>query len=1106
MLEVKLKDHSALLPDTGTRRVLPFIGGYYKQLIATTLIRKLEQLPAQFNGDLYDGEAEQMIYRPLAQWLKTTLEVRANGQTAEDDVIDWFSFPQFCFQSAVDYAVIHEFFKVQLANRITSTEAAFVSVKDSLIFEAMSEVDKEKTSYNMKKVAWTANPAGAESLTAFYKAIMPDSGIKVLDAVTNVVAKSTKAITDDVDAYDKSLATKIDELKKYLRRGKGAPATIDQRVTLLTSRMQVIDSIIKLLAPTAGIRINDNPCTKSDFYDGVVTAIYFFEYLQIQENYDVQFPYQPPNGNAFAYSATLTSQARNLAGKFMRFYDLPIKVDLYQAINMLNMAVKPYETVMDNYFPTWRAESQVYRDYIDAWIPEVDSCLTVFWDETVRRQMAFGDGAELIVDMLGITDSLKEAATRLAGATGTEASVTIQWDKSTCSWMIDGEQLTDKFVKYPVLTPGTISERVKVSSVVHVPLDRQVANKIYLLYMDAAQALMTTIAITKESKTLGNRLTTAFEASTDKITIGADYWQFMPLMGSLKEAAPAPFKMIDPLSRVYTPWYLKVNDKSVHAKWKLQDWMYRIIHYRRVNDALMNSVDDIFTWDQSNYPQDDAITLHYVNGLIPAAYTRDRRRDWAPYSIHTLLDRLQTGGGFHDDYDFYGTAALTLDTLESDYVSTVLDALAANVLVYKCQDVKDASNTPHKDEKYSLLSPQLPVLWTVPTLTFIENQKDSEGKERGKVDWDGTMITQSVNGAVLAAMKKADLASCSTIKHPVKGRTKYVFALHTHFPAPTLTFQRLWKARYKTYIPVFISELVEGAENKPIVKLGDLTIKNSVAKSYDTTSGVTEVKKYSLVWLEAGGWSILQNPWPHINAQCKTLNLGWLEWSVFQNVDVFIKENQLMRSLDFRAKLLRDATVLDDEDEATALSFPDPDWTTEGRTIPPYNPEVVRLGDTKKAFITGEAGPPDHAAPRGTGDDHRSMDLIKAVWTPVFTLSESGLIKVRGGMASADDFYKSILAGATYIDEPNDTIVGFSETHHTDLEQVSSDPEQAAKQINDFLGQVKAKKAKNDDPKDKGDEDKKKKKKDEGKSNSSGKEQSSATDASGDGTDEDLDL
>lgn len=1038
MLNLKLKDYSQLLPDVGKQRVLPFITQYYKQLIATTVLNKLESLPETFNGDLYDGEAEQLLYRPLAQWLRTTIEVREQGGTAEDDSADNMSFSQFMFSSAVDYAVIHEFFKTQLANRITATEQVFKSVKESLIIQSMAEVSKSGTALN--KLKWEANPAGASEISKFFEEIMPDGGLEVLNAITSIIAKTTKSITDDVDLYDKKLTTKIEELKKYLRRGKGTPATTAQRELLLRSRMEVINQIKCLIAPMAGITIPGNKCTKSDFYDGFTAAVYLFEYLKIVQDYDVNFPYSPPNGNAFAYAATLTAQARNLSGKFMRFYDLPAKVDLLQSINMLNMAIKPYTTVLDDFFPRWREDSDVYTTRIEQWLPTVDSFITIFWEEAVKRQLTFGEGAELLVDLVGVTDSLKQVATNAAAKLSD--SVHIEWDKEKLEWKIDGETLHDNFSKFPVYTPGTIGDKVQVSEVVHVPLNRQIANKIYFIFMDSAEAIMNTIQMIAESKALGNRLTTAFEAAADNLTLTSDYWQFLPLMGSLKHAEPAPFKMIDPLSRVFTPWYLKLTEKSATSKWKLKDWMYRIISYHAVNNAVMNSVADIFTWDHSAYPQDDAVTALYVNGLIPACYTKDRRRDWSPYSINTLLDRIASSGGFHDNWEYFETAAVALNTLEAEYTTTIVDALAANVLVYSSVPKKGTIDEIGDDDIFNLLPPELPVMWTAQTRDFIEQQKDAEGKSRSKIGEVEGKLSASVTGKQVKAMKLTDLAAVATVKNEKVGRINYAFVLHTHYPAPTQTIQRLWKARYKTYIPIYISNSIKGLEDKPIVSQKLVTDKGSIN------------------YVAAAGWSILQNPWPHINAQCKPLNLGWTEWTPFQLVDVFCKPNELMRTIDFRAKSERDASILDDEDEAQALAFPDPDWTTTGREIPAYDPEIVRISDAKKAFITGEAEKPDYAAPRGTSDIHRSLDLVKTIWTPMLSLSDEGVIQLRGGMASASDMAKSILAGATYIDKESDEIIGFSEEHLPDKEQVSKDPEEAVKQITAFLDGVKEKKSK----------------------------------------------
>lgn len=997
MPQLTLFNNREFFPDTGTERLLPYINSYQRTLAANTLIEKLETLPLGWNDQLYEGEAEVLVFSPLSSALQAIIERRNKGVTATEDAFKGETFNNYLFETSMDYFFIDELWGVQYANKTAAQDVTLKSVADQQIFRTLQAINTTVT-YTVKDDLkdWNISPEGIKKMNEAFNSLIPDSGLQILNAMAEANLNLSDKLAKDADAYDMTLKNKADVLKKWAKQGKGVSASLHQREKILTARMKVISNLRLMLAPAAGIDIPGNKCSTLDFYDGLAGTLTFLDYLKTVQDYDSFWPLQPYTGNSLAWTATLCAAARKLAGKWLKYYNITAAFDLYHAIKMLDMALEPYFDIIGNYFPTFKGENKVYWETTAEYIKTVPSCVSVFYEESYRRQITFGEDAKLIVDIIGVTTSIKEQITAAVAKTGDIPEMV--WDNEDKNWIIDGEPYSFEFDKYPILTPDRIGEEFYVSPAVKLPMGKRTTQAVITKWQTLAEGILSTIQKLRDIQAVAEAGGRKGVAMTEAQLVTADDWKFKPLIGTLKKGETLPFVPFDPLSRVYTPWYIKYAETYIEPKWKLKNFMWRVMANSVVQQALMDVKVPCFVWENTDYPHNDAITHPYINAALPALYTLDRRRMWFIYSFTHWITQISMTPGYHDDRHILKSVAHTLHGLEDEYRYNVVNALAANMLIYVSEETTYNKEINIDDVSFSLISPNMPALWTQPTKQFIEAQTmEIKGtKSRHNVGLVNGVPHAMLKGKEIKTLETLDLARYEHISSPKKGITTYAFILHTRYPVPVPSVQRLWAARIKTYVPIMVDASLPITDE-------DLILTEEKTQSYKT----------QVAYVPPMGWSDLVNPWPHLAPKYASLKNGWEEWKTFQLADVYVTWDDLIKSLMYRAKIHNSAYIMDNSDLLAALDTKDPGWEASAREIKPLPEEHVRPA-MSAAFVTGPADNPSHIGPRSS-NAQIERDVLRSVVTSLITLTDEGYISLTGGQFTDDDFNDSILAGSAYV-------------------------------------------------------------------------------------------
>lgn len=972
-MKVALKQLITNPPLTGTTRVLPFDTQYPRKLAASTLINKLKSLPQTWTGNFYNGEAEYFMFGPFYDMLTQLYNRRqgingSNKTTALEDVQIGDSLSQKFFSESIDYSIISEIVETQQAKSAAS-DLQFSSIADQPLIRTMIQMSPSSTEvFNNLK----SSPDGAEALRIELLKIMPSIGFELINAMAEVSYK--KAIEPPSST---TMQSKYQGVLMNLKKGKGAVASRVVRDVILAQRMEVVRILIDLLSPTAGqIPSVITEATEYDFADGYVGSLFFLEYLKQIQDYDSYWPYQPFQSTPAAYVLSIMSFTSDLAAMWMTHANDAVIFDLDTSINIYEAALHPYEPLLDLYHPTWRSEQSAYDEIVRPWHDNVPDYTKIWWSEACSRLKAFSEGAELVMDLIGvdtsIKDSIQKAATR-------NPDINMTWSESDNAWLRDGKLISVDDMEFPFLPPSHIGERISYSPAIKVTHSRKTSLQILTIMKDVGEALITSVKLMLQTANVINLANSRPLWVPKKSAITSSDWTFLPLVGTLKSGAIAPFGPVDPCSRIFTPWYTHQTNHDIKVRWKLEPLMWRVLDYPFINQKLQNDVADIFYWQDTVFPQDDATSYAFTQAVLPFCYTKNRRRIFNYYSINQWISSVSTMPGYHDDRGILASAAITIDQLEDEMADNVLNALAANILVYKLIN-----------ERWQLLLPKVPALYGVPRTTFIENQK--HGKNN-----------LNLSSSEMEKLTKADLAVVITLSDRIKGNSQWAFVLHDRFPAPRKTEILLWEVKPRLHIKISIfSDFISPSD--PCLLAPDWADSAKFRGSADKP----------VRWLEPGGWSDLVITWPHINAECIPLTPAWENWQLYQLTDVFLLHEPITGDFMYRAVSSSDAYLLDEDDRIAALSVPDPDLNTVSIPIEPYKLESL-LPKSSATMLSPEPEP-KAMAHRATPLDWEK-DLAKTLISPLFALSEDGKVEISGGIVTPKDLAESIFAGEVYETE-----------------------------------------------------------------------------------------
>lgn len=1022
-----MKKSLTLKPTLGTTKVVPIDPSYFDKFTAQTIIRTLDQQPETWPLDLFEGEAEIFLFDPLYNYLQALKKRRNGGTTAQEDIKVGNSLTTFVFTQAVDWACVAEFISLQ-QTKLQSQDLTFKAIKTQPFYQSLIAANPSES-----LVEFSSDVEGVLAFNEHLMNLLNPTSMELINSLARAaVDRATRAEVAE-DAYQESLRAKFKLILDWTKKGKGPVAVPDARDKILAARMEVLQIIRDLLAPTAGFTpMVVTGATKEDFHEGMLAAILYLEYAKSIEDYDANWPEQSFQGLAQAWIMTMQAKATDLAGKWMTHHTDSLSYDIYRAQMILDMATTPYIEPLDRYFPDWKNDMKAYYETMSTFTSDIPEYIKYFAHEALSRQRAFVDDAELVADLDNSLTSLKDLIMETLPVE--RSGISIKWDSASNTWLLNGKKVSSTTTDYPFLSPEQVGEPEVYSPASKTSINRSATQKVLYILYQKEESLMSAIEVINSIKNIHSLLYGKDVLVIEKSALTSDIWRTLPLVGTLKQSQIAPFHMVDPISRVTIPWYCDWTDGELSIKWKGEPFLYRIVNPHPINQALMDSVSDTWAWDKVNLPVTDAITQPFTNVALPVAFTQTRRRTWQPYLMSTWLVITQSKNGIHDDQLQLQSAATAIEQLEGEYGQSVTNHLIGNMLVYKKDD----------DGDYQLITPTVPAVYGVPLDEFIQAQHIDDGTKKGKTGDE----VYKLSSTTIQHLRSKDLAREVKLRDQAKGFIYYAFVLLSRFPKPQLTTTRLWEYRPKIYLPISIMQAYVDPSTPWIL-----------------TSDSLEGKSPAATWTEPLGWSDLVGAGLHLFAKCEPLQGSWDFWNAYRLAEVYSHYDFSGRYITFRSYMQQSAYVYDEDDRVEALNQTDPDFHITETEVKPHE-ELVLKATLKAHFLNDVEKKPDSMAPR-ISDAQIRTDLKKTCFDAILQLQKDGQIALVGGQLNDEAVASAILKGSLYTGS-KDGVPAISLEGPADLEETS--PVTADNAVTAFEALRLKAKGKKKDKKDKDEE------------------------------------
>jgi hypothetical protein len=493
------------------------------------------------------------------------------------------------------------------------------------------------------------------------------------NALNSFIRVSTGSSAPTEDA-NRDLGAAYLMLLQHSSRGKGFPLSRGRRDDFTAERAVVMSAITALWD-------FDATHMSANMYDAMALAYALALYLQLEDEYDMNFPATTFQLNSAAWAQTMRASAHKATAIWSKIAVAPFSFDLSVATHM------------------WKSE----RDFYEGFLPQtsVKSDMTELWDRY-----------QAILDPIVNADFAKLATTAFN-------RITTCYNSTHVLPPAYGEEL----IKLQPSQDRSDPKKCINAIIVSKPFKYEYSDRQAILSHLMTKASAITSAIDFYAQSLGIlALNFQPEQNFSDITKPLDLIP-IPVSGTVESPSAAGFSLVDPISIVRIKYSEKVEAAQtgpgvITSVWaSMSDLLTPMFRSARLKKAVPTK--PLVMWSPtSNLPLATVLSRPYLAQPVPACYTATRNRTVVSYDASTYVGMLDGSPMGIASSEVMSYAASILASDEPSFREAITNAMAAVGYWY---DVIDPS-------KPVLIKPTIPAIYGVPLNAHISEMNPPDKK------------------------------------------------------------------------------------------------------------------------------------------------------------------------------------------------------------------------------------------------------------------------------------------------------------------------------------------------------------------------------------------
>lgn len=627
-------------------RAIAAPGGIVNQQVFWTFLSHLEESTSVVARSMYYNELEKLVFEPL--------HTLANSVVAKDGY-EAGAIAKKMYSNGVAYALIAEY--------LTLTQVKDVGQRMSLEMVSQSPIylaAQDASSRANKQVDPGDDPI--KEIPALLQQYLGNvTPTKVLDSFIRASSGSVSFEQDQME----TLQASYQRLSQFSSKGKGFPLSRSRRKQVMLQRATIITAIDQLWDYSS-------TTMTAEMYDSLTLAYAYSLYLQLESDYDVNFPATPFQLNSMAWAQTMRASASKLSSLFAKIATAPFSLDVSLAIKL------------------WEAESDFFSDFLPRTSQMQD--MRTLWDKykSVFSRIENTDFSSMLDSAWDKIKSLYGATTILPPSYAAEVN------------KVKPDGLADK-------SPRDIIDKIVASKSFSIEFtDRARISSMLIQRASSVTAAIDYLAQAVGILSLNFQPEGEFVDVTSAINIPQ-----LPLVGTAIQPGDIPFTMVDQLSPALEKYDHTVKDNNVSSEWI---WHKHLLQPKFMTTLIKESLpmNPLIMWSPGkSVPLAAVLTQPYLQQPAPVCYTASRSRAANAYAIQTYIQMLDGSSMGVAASEILDKAADLFHLGEEAFTESVVNSMAAVGFWY----------SKKKSGSWVLIKPSLPTIYGVPTLAF--SQKNS---------------------------------------------------------------------------------------------------------------------------------------------------------------------------------------------------------------------------------------------------------------------------------------------------------------------------------------------------------------------------------------------
>lgn len=619
--------------------------GIVSQHVYQTLLLFLKEQSAVVAKPLYYNELEQLVFNPIYLMAKLMM---TQGKYKPGDVARTF------YMNGVASALISEYL---MLNQIKEVNArlSLEAVASSPIALALEDAYRRDGKPDLSSQDANGNLNVVKNLQK-YVSVAPTA--KIFDSF--IRANSGGSPWDVQDTAD--FSRQYTALVQFAAKGKGFPLSRSRRQEIMDQRALVLTAI-------ASKWDESSPTVTGEMYDALSLAYAYALYLQLESDYDVNFPATPFQLKTDSWNQTVRMTSSKLSTYWSKVAAAPFSMDI-------SLAVKLWEYEKD-FFTDFLPTGSRLDDMNDLWSRY----------KSIFEQIENNDFSDLVSKALSRVATAYNATHLLPSAYQDElGKIVPSGDLSDPKKLINALIVSQPFKYEHADRNEVLNHIISKASDVTAAIDffAQAVSLLSLNFQPDAQFMDVTKPIVFTPK---------------------------PIVGTVSDPAMLSFQEVDPISILQQKYKISSEGGLITTQWIQYEAMlspeFRSTYLKR---ALPTS--PLFMWSASRpVPLASVLTAPFLPQPVPAAYTASRNRAIMSYDIATYQTMLDGSAFGVSNSEVLFNAASILASDEESFRLSVVDTMICTGRWF----VK-------RDDQYALIQPSIPTIYGVPTQVFLDNQ------------------------------------------------------------------------------------------------------------------------------------------------------------------------------------------------------------------------------------------------------------------------------------------------------------------------------------------------------------------------------------------------